>query len=153
MTLKENHFDLMFQILKWPKCTKSLQFFSRIFRGSYPDPHFVLSTMIGHSCHTYNYFIHRIIPIRPLNDDNDHKVHFESKRSPPPPPYKILVTGMCLTALYLVALYRAALYQDAYTRWFLVVFVFSYLLVSPIYLDRDNITNKAWWNSLKDVYD
>ena len=89
---KEAHFGQMFQTMNMIKTHLIASIFSRNFWGSYLDPHFVLSTMIGHSYHTFDYFIHSIIPIRLLNHDYGHKVHFKSKRTPPP--YKILVTGL-----------------------------------------------------------
>ena len=64
------------------KRTKSHQVFSKFSGGNTPDPHFVLPTMTVHSYHTFNYFIHPIIPIRLLNYDNDRKVHFEPKCTP-----------------------------------------------------------------------
>ena len=74
------------------------QCFSKFFGVIPPTPHYVLSTTIGHSYHTFKYFIYPIIQIRLLNHDNDLKVHFKSKRTPP---YKILAKGLLLPSSFM----------------------------------------------------
>ena len=65
-------------VYEYGKTYQITQYFTRIY-GVIPRPHFMLSVIIEDSFHIFNYFIHLIIPIRLINDDNNHKVYFESK--------------------------------------------------------------------------
>ena len=64
--IKKTHFVLMFQTMI---ITKTHQYISKFPGHDTSDRHFVLSAITGHSYHTFNYFIHPMIPILTLNHE------------------------------------------------------------------------------------